>query len=148
MRVIFDTSSLIPALVKAHPKHPAAHSCLKRAIKKEFEFLIAAHSLAECFAVLTTIPVSPRILPNTAIHLLEKNVRNHAKVISLSAANYFQIIKKLVALGLSGGIIYDGLVLAAGEKAKAEIILTYNDRGFQRLAPPEGITIVTPDHML
>jgi len=147
MRVVFDTSSIIPALVKAHPRHAAAHSCLKKAIRKEFEFLVAAHSLAESFAVLTTLPVSPKILPNTALHLLEKNVSDHAKVVSLSARDYLRIIRRLASLGLPGGIIYDGLVLAAGEKAKADIILTYNDRDFQRLVPSETITIMPPDHM-
>ena len=75
MTVLFDTSAIVPALVKAHPNHGAAHSCLRKGIKKEFIFLVPTHCVAECFAVLTTLPVSPKIFPSIAQRLLDENIR-------------------------------------------------------------------------
>ncbi|HEV2064753.1 MAG TPA: PIN domain-containing protein, partial [Thermoanaerobaculia bacterium] len=74
MKVLFDTSVLVAAMVEPHPVHERALSWLKRARVGDFEFLVASHTLAELYAVLTTLPVRPRISPEIASRLVQQNV--------------------------------------------------------------------------
>lgn len=115
MKVLFDTSVLIAAIVEAHPMHSHAFPWLKRAKLREFEMLVASHTLAELYAVLTTLPVSPRIAPDIAKRLINKNIEATAKIISLSSHDYIRIIENLADSGLSGGVIYDALIVKAAQ---------------------------------
>jgi predicted nucleic acid-binding protein len=56
---LFDTSVLVAAMVEAHPNHTAALPWLQRAKPGLVTGLVAAHSLAELYAVLTTLPIQP-----------------------------------------------------------------------------------------
>ena len=135
MQMLFDTSVLVPAMVKAHPAHTSAHRCLTKAIGAELTFLIAAHSLAECYSLLTTLPLSPRIAPSSALHLLKQNVTDHAHLVALTAEDYHATLARAVNLSLPGGVVYDGLILAAAEKAGASVLLTNNKNDFARFLP-------------
>lgn len=64
MRLFFDTSTLVAAMVEGHPSHSAALPWLQRV--KVDTGLVAAHTLAELYAILTRLPVSPRIPPAMA----------------------------------------------------------------------------------
>jgi predicted nucleic acid-binding protein len=44
MRVLFDTSVLVAALVQAHPRHSHALPWLQRAKAGEFKYLVSSHS--------------------------------------------------------------------------------------------------------
>ena len=46
------------------------------------------------------------------------------------------------ALGLTGGMIYDALVVTAAEKAGAEKLVTFNPDHFRRVWP-EGEALIT-----
>ena len=70
MKILFDTSVLVAALVESHPMHPRAFPWLKRAREKEFDMIVAAHTIAELYAVLSTLPIKPRISPFIARKLL------------------------------------------------------------------------------
>ncbi len=74
MRILFDTSVLVAGIVEAHPMHERAGPWLERARAGEFEFLAASHTLAELYAVLTRLPLSPRIWPGVARRLIQANV--------------------------------------------------------------------------
>lgn len=63
-KVLFDTSVLVAALVKPHPAHTRAFPWLKKAKSGELTMIVSSHTLAEIYAVLTTLPVSPRITPD------------------------------------------------------------------------------------
>ncbi len=56
MRTLFDTSVLVAALVEQHPKHERAIPWLSKAKADKFEFIVVSHSLADLYAVLTTLP--------------------------------------------------------------------------------------------
>ena len=66
MRTLFDTSVLVAACIEGHPKHERALPWLSKAKAQEFEFVVSSHTLAELYAVLTTLPVKPRISPNVS----------------------------------------------------------------------------------
>jgi len=103
--ILFDTSVLIAGFVASHPNHHAALSWLQRAKNNELIMLVSAHTLAECYAVLTRLPVSPKISPSTARLLVRENIEKLAKIISLSSADYLNILDQAANLGFSGGII-------------------------------------------
>ena len=121
---MFDTSVLVAALVKPHPLHERAVSWLKRAKTGEVVMAISAHTLAEIYAVLTTLPVSPRISPDMAWRLIHENIEKTATVISMDGADYIETILRLKERGFSGGIVYDALIFYAAVKSKAETLLT------------------------
>ncbi|MGR3317400.1 MAG: type II toxin-antitoxin system VapC family toxin [Candidatus Anammoxibacter sp.] len=79
MRTLFDTSVLIAALVEQHPKHERSLPWLSKAKDNKFEFIVSSHSLAELYAVLTTLPLTPRISAGIAWRLINENIINSAK---------------------------------------------------------------------
>jgi predicted nucleic acid-binding protein len=141
MKVLFDTSVLVAAVVAAHPAHQQASPWLRRAKSGDVEFFVAAHTLAEVYAVLTRLPTMPRISPATALRLVEENIATGAEVITLDAADYRLLLPRLAALEVAGGAVYDGLIARAAEKATAERLLTLNADHFRRVWP-EGRSII------
>lgn len=144
MTILFDTSVLIAALVKAHPVHERAVSWLKRAKTGEVTMIISSHTLAELYAVLTTMPLSPRISPDMAWQLIHGNIENTARVVPLDTKDYFKTIRQLRVGGFSGGIVYDALIFFAAVKSKADMLLTLNASDFARLKREEAIKIIEP----
>lgn len=144
MRVLFDTSVLIAGFVSSHPKHHAALEWLQRAKAKEVNVVVSSHSLAESFAVLTRLPLSPRITPDVANYLLRENVVNLARIIALSTQDYLAVIKDMTELGCTGGIIYDAITVKAAKKAKVDKIMTLNVKDFERLTPHQQSYIISP----
>jgi predicted nucleic acid-binding protein len=106
--------------------------------------LTSGHNLAELFAVLTTLPVSPRIAPGAAARLIGESVEAHAEIVAFTAADYRETVRRLGDLGLSGGVIYDALVCRAAARAKADLLLTFNAKDFRRAWPEAGARIEEP----
>lgn len=134
MRVLFDTSTLVAAMVSRHPRHKDAQPELERALDGGVTGLVSTHSLAEVFAVLTRLPLKPAIGPKTARMLLEANLQGF-EVVPLDGQDYFAVISRLEALQFTGGAIYDALIAQAALKANADELLTFNPAHFTRLGP-------------
>ena len=144
MKVLFDTSVLVAAMVEAHPGHRAAVSWLQRALGGEIEYLVSAHTLAELFAVLSTLPTSPRPSPGLVRQMIHENVERSARIVALTRADYSAVLREVADLGLSGGVVYDGLIARAARKAKADRLLTLNPADFLRVWPDADHLIRTP----
>jgi predicted nucleic acid-binding protein len=144
LKTLFDTSVLIASLVEPHPFHRRAQPWLDRALMGEFEWVVSAHSLAESYAVLTTLPLAPRIAPDTASRLIDDNIAGHGKIVSLTRADYRAAIRSVAEKGLSGGSIYDALHVRAGIKARIRRLLTFNADDFRRIWPEGDEFIVVP----
>ena len=142
--ILFDTSILIAGFVVSHSKHLQAHTWLKRAKAGEFSWAVSAHTIAECYAVLTRLPLSPKISPAIAKLLIEKNIEASAKIISLSSSDYIALVKDMVNLGLTGGIMYDAVIYKSARKSKATHLLTLNPQDFHRFLPEKTDFIITP----
>jgi predicted nucleic acid-binding protein len=95
MRVLLDTSVLVAAIVEAHPMHEKALPWMQRAKAGTHEGIIAAHSIAELYSILTTLPVQPRIPPTVVWDLILKNVLDSCAVVSLSQEDYVAVIGHL-----------------------------------------------------
>lgn len=144
MRVLLDTSVLVAAMVESHPMHVAAYPWLKRAKDRQVSGIVAAHSVADLYAVLTTLPVQPRITPAVAHELVKHNVLDILDVIPLSAEDYEVVIDQISVLGISGGATYDALIVQAAANAGADQIVTLNEGDFRRVAPTLAVRVVSP----
>jgi predicted nucleic acid-binding protein len=144
MRVLFDTSVLVAGLVETHPMHPLAFPWLERAKAGEIELLVSTHTLAELFAVLTTLPLRPRLSPTIARQLIDGVVEASAAQVELSVADYNGVISRMAALGLAGGTVYDALIAWAAKKSGVDHLLTLNERHFRRVWPEGRGLILSP----
>jgi predicted nucleic acid-binding protein len=122
-------------MVEAHPAHERGLAWLKRVTSGGNEGLVAAHSLAEIYAVLTTLPVHPPISPAGAQQLIAHNIVDQFEIVSLSSPDYLQVIEHLAGLGIVGGATYDALILRAAETANVDIVATFNEKDFRRVNP-------------
>lgn len=144
MRILLDTSILVAAIVEAHPAHEQGFPWLKRVTSGREKGLVAAHSLAELYAILTTLPVHPPISPSDAQQLIKHNVTERLEIVFLSDRDYIQVIEHLAALGIVGGATYDALILRAAANAKVDLVVTLNEKDFQRVYPNLADKILAP----
>jgi predicted nucleic acid-binding protein len=144
VRVLLDTSVVVAALLPGHASHGVAFSWLSRAKSGAFEFLFSAHSLAEVYAVLTRIPMSPPITPEVAGKLIHENVVSAAKLLALTADEYVALVDGLIDKSLAGGAVYDAVIAKVAEAAKVDLLVTLNVGHFQRVWPTEAARIVSP----
>lgn len=138
VRVLFDTSMLVAALVRIHPRHSVAWRWLSRALAGEITLVVAAHTLAELHATLTRLPVRPRISPQTARHLRDDNIPKSAVIVALTVEDYHTVLHRVAERGLAGGVIYDALIARAAEIAQVDQLVTLNQAHFRRVWP-EGV---------
>ncbi len=132
MRTLFDTSVLVAAFEVSHPRHTVCLPWLQQAQTEQIQGLIATHTLAEVYAVLTRLPVRPRIFPELAQRLITENLERF-EVIPLTTEDYQMVLAQLVNLNLTGGGIYDALIAQAAVKAEVNTLLTLNPNHFTRL---------------
>jgi len=144
MRVLLDTSALVAAMVEAHPMHELALPCLQRVKDDSDTGVVAVHSIAELYAILTTLPVHPRIPPSIARHLIRQNVLDSCEIVSLSKRDYIAIIDHLSESGIVGGVTYDALILYTALKVNADRVITLNEKDFQRIYPDLADRIAAP----
>lgn len=140
MRVLLDTSVLVPALVPALSQHEKAAPHLESAHRGEMTLVVSSHALAECYSSLTALPVSPAVTPGQARRLIEENVAGPAEeIVALGGAEYLRGLQRMTDLGLESGAVYDVLHVLCAEKASADELRTVNGADFRRM-PPEGAT--------
>lgn len=129
-------------MVAAHPAHSRANPWLRRAVSGDIELVVAAHSLAEAYAVLSTLPTRPRLSAADAWRLLRENVCTRARVVTLTAAEYADTLERMARAGLSGGVIYDALIARVARKAQVNKLVTLKAADFERVWP-EGAESIT-----
>lgn len=143
MKVSFDTSVLVAALVKELPDHRRALDCIKRHIEDGSECCCSTHSLAECYSALTSLPLPQKILPSEAAQIIEVNLMKRLRILTISPSAYLRAIRNVADLGFKSGMVYDALHIACAEAGGCERIYTFNLKHFQRLNP-KGVEILPP----
>jgi predicted nucleic acid-binding protein len=144
MNILFDTSVLVAAMIESHPLHELSLPYLQKVKNSTHTGLISAHSIAELYSILTSLPVQPRISPVLARKLIEMNILNLFEIIPLSVQDYISVIEHLSDSGTSGGVIYDALILKAALTSNADKILTLNKKDFYRIYPDLADKIISP----
>ena len=144
MKVFADTSFLVAALVENHPQHGRTRPWIEKLLKKSIIMGVSSHSLAEVYAVLTSLPVSPRIPPGTALQMISENVAQNAQIVELRSSDYLKCLHLAVEKGFHGGIIYDALIAYCFSKFKGDALLTFNYKDFARILPDRKEAILVP----
>lgn len=141
MTEFYDTSVLVASFLESHLHHEPSLDRFTAADRKRS--FCSVHSLAELYSTLTKLPVKPRIAPEQAL-LFISDVRARLTLVALTAEDYFDTLGSAAELGISGGRIYDALLLRCAKKSGAQVIYTWNLGHFQQLAPELAQKIRTP----
>ena len=144
MKILIDTSLLIAAVIEGHPAHAVAFPWLQRVKDRADSGFVAAHTLAETYAILTRLPVRPPISPEMAQEIIKVNVLDTCHVVALSGADYVVLLNHLADLGIAGGAVYDALLLHAVWKSGVDQVVTLNPHDFRRVYPALADKIVSP----
>ena len=129
VKILFDTSVLVAAILVKHPQHFPCWSWLEKVKTSQIEGFIVTHTLAELFSVISSFPSQPRFSPQ---RLIQENLKEF-QIISLTEYDYYEAIENMVNLGFTGGAIYDSLIAYSALKIEADKILTLNAKHFLRL---------------
>lgn len=131
VKSFFDSSVLVAAFYGAHVHHEASLAAIQTTSRKTAS--CAMHTLAEVYSVLTRLPVRPRISPSQGLLFIE-SIRERFTVVALSEREHFEVIAAAAGQGISGGRIYDALIVRCAEKSEADAIYTWNLGDFARIA--------------
>ena len=143
MRVLFDTSVLVPAVVDQLANHEAALGALLGCTDGEHSGYCSTHALAECYATLTALPLRRRILPAEARQLVEESLLGRLTAVPLTQDDYLDAVRRVSRRGFASGVVYDALHVCCAERIRVDRILTCNVSDFERLQPA-GIVVATP----
>ena len=143
MRVFFDTSVLVPALVDQLSNHQSSFAAFYSYTAGEHQGYCSTHSLAETYSVLTALPLPKRISSIEARMLIETSILGRLHIVELDKTAYMNAVTNVSGQGITSGIIYDALHVEAAKKASCSRIYTYNIDHFEALRP-EGISISSP----
>jgi predicted nucleic acid-binding protein len=89
------------------------------------------------------MPLKPQIPPDHAL-LLVQEILVRLSPISLDKEEYLATIQKTAGRGITGGKIYDALLLACAAKSQAQVIYTWNLKHFPSIAPDLADRIQAP----
>lgn len=145
MRVAFDTSVLVAGLVESHPGFEQAAAWLDAADRGEIDGAWTTHAYAECWSVLTRLPLAGRLDAGDVTAILEALVQVQAPE-AISLADYQAAAARCAGLGLRSGAIFDAIHLVVAERLGVDALLTLNVRDFARLAP--RIRVLEPSEVL
>lgn len=143
--VLFDTSVLVPYCIAAHAHRARAWAAVAESAKSGMDPCMSLHSLAETFAVLSALPINPRISADQAIFLIEKEILQNFFTIPLSVGDYRQAMIDVARAGRGGGAMYDALILQTARNVSASRLYTFNDKHFQPLLREgEPLQVIRP----
>ncbi len=143
-RAFFDTSVLVPVVTEQLANHAAAHARFVRELNSGVRPCCSTHTLAECYATLTALPLPQRISGPEAARLIKANFSSRLEVVNLTAKDYRQAIRLCADLGRESGQIYDALHLLAATKSKCTQLLTYNLKHFAGFQPQGQLRVSAP----
>lgn len=139
MVTVFDSSALVAALTRAHPRFTWADEQVQAATQPA----LCAHSLAECYAVMTAHPQLR--YPPAQVRAVLDDLATRWTVLPLLPADYFDAMTRCRDLGLQGGAIYDTLIAQATLRAEAGALVTLNAKHFVRLGVDVERLVVAPE---
>ncbi len=143
MKILPDTSVMIPAFLKMHENHSKVMPWVHKILSGEFSGILSSHSLAETYSVLTRMPAPYRLSPEFAWSAIEADLPVF-EIVALSEAEILIILRDLSARNIGGGSVYDALIVAVARKAEVDLILTFNINHFSRIAPDLADRIQEP----
>ena len=141
MAIGLDTSCLVPLFCEWHEFHLATLKTFSA--RPGRRWVISAHVLAECFAVLTRLPPPFRIAPPQARELLAVNFSESADIAEVSKQDVWAALKHAADRGFGGGRVYDAIIAHSTARCGATVMLTWNIKDYLVVAPA-GLEVRTP----
>jgi predicted nucleic acid-binding protein len=141
MKLFFDTSVLVAAVLEEHEHHQRSFLAFSKA--DQSSAFCAAHSLAEIYATLTRYPGKQRLSADQALLALSA-FEKRLTIIALEAREYLVAIRRFAALGITGGTMYDALIAACSLTARADVLYTWNIGHFMLLGDEVARKVRTP----
>lgn len=138
-----DSSCIVAAVCAWHQHHDPAAAEIERRLRAHERLATAAHALAEAYAVMTRLPAPHRLSPANALALIEGNFGESARVTALNAAEYRSLLRGAAREGIAGGRTYDAVIAECAQKARADVLLTFNAAHFAHLEAA-GVRVVVP----
>ena len=92
---------------------------------------------------MTALPVRPPIPPEQVM-LFIKEIRDRLSIIPLTETEYLETLQTASEAAITGGRLYDALLLRCAEKSKATVVYTWNAKHFTAIAPHLETRIRTP----
>jgi predicted nucleic acid-binding protein len=126
-----------------HEHHDRAAEEIERRLSRGEKMFVAAPALIEAYAVLTRLPPPHRLSPADALALLEANFMSVARIVALDGKSYRTLLRRAPDDGIAGGRTYDAVIAACAFKAKATVLLTFNESHFLSFVE-RGMEIVVP----
>jgi len=126
---------MVAASEHSHPHYAQARPALLRVASGQDKGFMSAHSIAEVYAVLTRLPVQPRIHSMEAMRIITDNILAHFEVVPIGKKDYVEALGLVASGGWGGAKIYDALLVGCAAKRPADRIYTFNLRDFRLLAP-------------
>lgn len=124
--------------------HERAWREIEARLARGEEMILAAPALVETYAVLTRLPPPNRLSPVEGRAALEEGfLRRAARIISLSAEEYRDLLINAPDRQIDGGAIHDAVIIGCALAAAADEIVTFNERQFRYLTPPR-LKVVVP----
>src|SRR5207253_479215 len=100
------------------------------------KLVLAAHSMAETYSVLTRLPEHHRLRPDDALALIETNWGD-TRLVALAGSDYRETLRRCRDVGIGGGGVYDALIAACARKARVKTLVTWDTEGFERFLEDE-----------
>lgn len=139
--IFLDTSVLVAAFIEGHPHHAASFKLFSRASRQSAA--CSGHALAEFYATMSALPQRPALEPDQ-VNSLVLEIVARLKVVTLDEKDYLRAVRQTSDQGWVSGRIYDALHLACAEKARANILYTWNLKHFKPLSAASIQDIRTP----
>jgi predicted nucleic acid-binding protein len=133
---LLDTSCLVAAVCAWHRHHDATRREIERRGAAGEKLVLAAHSLAEAFSVLTWLPEPHRLRPDDALALIEANWRE-TQLVALTGPDDRATLRRCRDVGIGGGAVYDALIAACARRARVATLVTWDLEGFERFLEDE-----------
>jgi predicted nucleic acid-binding protein len=131
VRVYFDTSALVAALVQQERDHAASLREFRTSTPK----LTSTHGLAELFATLTSGRLPVQFTPAQAEQSIQPNILGAFEIVPILLDSYLRVIAECGRVGARGGGFFDVLHLQAARIGRADEIITLNETHFRIFAP-------------
>ncbi|HLE24690.1 MAG TPA: PIN domain-containing protein [Thermodesulfobacteriota bacterium] len=138
-----DTSCIVAAVCAWHEHHDRAAEEIERRLSRGEKMIVAAPALVEAYAVLTRLPPPHRLSTADTLALLEANFMRATRIVALEGKSYRTLLRGAPDEGIIGGRIYDVVIAACVFKAKAAVLLTFNESHFLPFVE-RGMEVVVP----
>ena len=140
-RYLCDTSALVPAVCSWHEHHARTRGEIERRTRAGERLTLAAHSLAETYAVLTRLPAPNRLRGADALAIIEANWQD-TPIVHLTGRETWEALRDAQRRDALGGRTYDVLIARSAIKAGAKTLVTWNVRHF--VAFESSIRVAAP----